>query len=745
MNWPPAQYLKKLKASRDAALQQRELEFEAVEPRMLFSAAAADPVQEPQEAHHDVPTVQEERVIPITPAEEQESWELQAGAATETPESIVTDLNYYASDIELAERHELVFVSTSVEGYDYILENLDSAYEMFLIDGESDGVLQIANALEGMSDVDAIHIISHGDEGRLYLGNTILTAESMSGEHKAALEAIAQALTEDADILLYGCDFTAGESGVAAATLLGEITGADIAASSNATGHADWGGDWILETEIGGLETSSLAMLGWEGVLAPIAITNTNNANTLANNITGPGITVSSASYSGGNGQSGTFVSANGYSPEWLGYSSGIILTTGNTSQILGPNTAGNASVDAPGAGRDMDLETLGGARSYDSSVLTMTFVPTSNYITMQFTFGSDEYAEYVYSQYNDVMGVWVNGQQVALTPDGKPISVNAINQAETYNPSQGNQNNDPNPGNGVYDSANPNLYKNNAPNSGAYDTGMDGFTVTISFVAEVEMGVENTIKIGISDIGDAQYDSWLFIREGGLVGTTIAFNDYATTSQNTPVVIDAIANDTDDDDYPLEITHVLDIPITAGGAPVTLPSGSTVSLNMDGTLTFDPTNSNDPEEIFTYLISNGHGATALGFVTVNISEPPVNSVPSSVTATEDIPYTITGVSVSDVDSDVLTTTLSLPSETGVLNVVTTGTATITGNGSGEVVISGSVAEVNAAIASITYTPAADFNTGAPSTPIELTVSTSDGGTPVLDTIEINGSSAEFG
>ena len=103
-----------------------------------------------------------------------------------------------------------------------------------------------------------------------------------------------------------------------------------------------------------------------------IAIVNTNDATTLANNIIGGGITLGTATYTGSAEQAGTFTSATGYTPEWLGFSSGIILTTGSTSQIPGPNTAGGATVNAPGTGADADLAALGGGNSFDASILNL-------------------------------------------------------------------------------------------------------------------------------------------------------------------------------------------------------------------------------------------------------------------------------------------------------------------------------------------------------------------------------------
>ncbi len=55
--------------------------------------------------------------------------------------------------------------------------------------------------------------------------------------------------------------------------MLAEMTGADIAASDDLTGHADLGGDWVLETKVGQIETLEVVAEGWDGVLAPPEVT----------------------------------------------------------------------------------------------------------------------------------------------------------------------------------------------------------------------------------------------------------------------------------------------------------------------------------------------------------------------------------------------------------------------------------------------------------------------------------------
>jgi hypothetical protein len=243
----------------EAAAATPSVQFEAVEPRVLFSATAMEPVA--AEAHHEVPAAQEEMILGAVQAQE--------AAVEATPEDeIVTGLNHRAADLEGTERKELVFVSGGLFDDAYLTQHLAPAYEVHVIEPGTDGIRQIAAVLEGREGINAIHLVSHGEEGQLFLGDSVLDVNSMEGEHGEWLRQIGLSLADEADILIYGCEFGGGEEGEAAATLLGELTGAEVATSTDKTGHAELGGDWVLETATGEVEASSLAMTDWRGLLA---------------------------------------------------------------------------------------------------------------------------------------------------------------------------------------------------------------------------------------------------------------------------------------------------------------------------------------------------------------------------------------------------------------------------------------------------------------------------------------------
>ena len=130
----------------------------------------------------------------------------------------------------------VVIVDPTVENYQQILESIDGAFEVIVLDGGLDGIEQIASVLSGMRNVEALHIISHGSSGELQLGSGTLNLQSMTGAYADELRAIGASLSADADMLVYGCDFASGNTGRMATQILSALTGADVAASDDLTG-----------------------------------------------------------------------------------------------------------------------------------------------------------------------------------------------------------------------------------------------------------------------------------------------------------------------------------------------------------------------------------------------------------------------------------------------------------------------------------------------------------------------------
>ncbi|MEG3835181.1 choice-of-anchor D domain-containing protein, partial [Microcoleus sp. Z1_C3] len=127
---------------------------------------------------------------------------------------------------------------------------------------------QISQALANQSDIEAIHILSHGSPGSLSLGSDTINNQNLT-QFSNEIQQWGKALTKNADILLYGCEVAAGETGLQFIENLHLLTGANIAASNNKTGNKALGGDWELEVKLGEIEIQSLNVPNYSYTLAP--------------------------------------------------------------------------------------------------------------------------------------------------------------------------------------------------------------------------------------------------------------------------------------------------------------------------------------------------------------------------------------------------------------------------------------------------------------------------------------------
>ncbi|MGQ3050358.1 MAG: DUF4347 domain-containing protein [Roseateles sp.] len=208
----------------------------ALEPRIMFDAAAVATVVD---ATHDVP----HEALPLAPAAAEASYLADAAAAVP------------AAEPAAGTRHEIVFVDTRLPDYQQLVSAASPNAEVILLDTNRDGVQQIADALANRSEIDAIHVISHGDAGVLLLGSGPLF-EGNLGQYASQLRTIGHALKADGDILLYGCEVGAGSEGQAFLSKLAGATGADVAASTDNTGGRAKGANWELEIATGSIGAS---------------------------------------------------------------------------------------------------------------------------------------------------------------------------------------------------------------------------------------------------------------------------------------------------------------------------------------------------------------------------------------------------------------------------------------------------------------------------------------------------------
>ncbi|WP_287296800.1 MULTISPECIES: DUF4347 domain-containing protein [unclassified Moorena] len=139
----------------------------------------------------------------------------------------------------------IVFIDSGVDDYQSLVNGTVPEAEVIVLDSTQDGVEEITKALQGRTDITAIHIVSHGSPGCLYLGNSQLSLDTLN--YYAPQLKTWSTTDSPTPILLYGCNVATVDAGTEFLERLHQITGTEIAASANRTGNAALGGDWNLE------------------------------------------------------------------------------------------------------------------------------------------------------------------------------------------------------------------------------------------------------------------------------------------------------------------------------------------------------------------------------------------------------------------------------------------------------------------------------------------------------------------
>jgi hypothetical protein len=183
-----------------------------------------------------------------------------------------------------------------------------------------------------------------------------------------------------------------------------------------------------------------------------------------------------------------------------FGLGSGIVLSTGNVNNVVGPNDS-NSSGTIFGTPGDPSI-----ANSRDLASLDITFDAdaTVEQLFFQYVFGSEEFLEFAGSAFNDTFQLLLNGTNLALLPNGNSVTVNNLAASPTgpFNPA----------------------FK---PNTGN-ETQLDGYTQVLTFAGLLNKSAQNVLTIKIADLGDGEYDSAAFIK-GGTVGVEPPSTDVPT------------------------------------------------------------------------------------------------------------------------------------------------------------------------------------------------------------------------
>jgi Ca2+-binding RTX toxin-like protein/subtilisin-like proprotein convertase family protein len=210
-------------------------------------------------------------------------------------------------------------IDSRIANYQTLIDQLPADADWFLIGETQDGLAEIAKHLAGYDRLNALHILSHGRSGALYLGGTELTTSGLDA-YATLLAQIGSRLSAGGDILLYGCDVAFGVDGLAFITRFAALTGADVAASSDTTGSADVQGNWDLEASVGEVETrvasfsvSGVSLDVFTGTSANDQLRGTSGEDTLTGGLGDDRLTgdLGNDSIDGGDGQDTAVFSGN--------------------------------------------------------------------------------------------------------------------------------------------------------------------------------------------------------------------------------------------------------------------------------------------------------------------------------------------------------------------------------------------------------------------------------------------------
>lgn len=326
---------------------------------------------------------------------------------------------------------------------------------------------------------------------------------------------------------------------------------------------------------------------------AQITINNTYTVSQLVNGIlipsTNSGLTVSNITFNGVASSSGYQIGQFSTATTTLaqmGFTSGVVLSTGNTTDIplsLGTHPGSVAQMSknyvsctagevrkggsCPTVLNDLNILS-GGVNYYNTAILEFDFVPTGTSVSFRYIFGSEEYSDntgsinYQCSSYNDKFGFLISGpgisggqsytndaKNIARLANGSAVSINSVN-------------------NGVVGSSGgaPSAANCTAANSGWTQgtptpeflgiidgTELNGNTKILTATQTgLTIGATYHIKLIVMDVSDGAYDSVVYLESGSFKSickkspvtgsvnnpTQVGIGTFSTVSSNWPTSI---------------------------------------------------------------------------------------------------------------------------------------------------------------------------------------------------------------
>ena len=200
-------------------------------------------------------------------------------------------------------------------------------------------------------------------------------------------------------------------------------------------------------------------------------------------------------------------------------FETGLIMTTGNVMVAQGPNTSSSlSSITGVVDYTESALQSLESHGVFNCATLDFDFQTQSDSFAFRYVFASEEYCEYVNSEFNDIFAFFLTGPdpvtQVQVTrnvaiipgsvsasnPDGIPVSINSVNHGYHDENSQGPGSN---PSNSQY-------FVHNSAQTGIQ---YDGYTVALTAGSPILACQPYHMKLAVGNVGDNGFDSGVFLE----------------------------------------------------------------------------------------------------------------------------------------------------------------------------------------------------------------------------------------
>ena len=252
-----------------------------------------------------------------------------------------------------------------------------------------------------------------------------------------------------------------------------------------------------------------------------------------------------------------------------------------------------------------------------------------------------------------------------------------------------------------------------------------NGMTITAAQLADLTFtsasndSADSSFTYTVNDVGSGVTSAVMNITVNAINDVPVATGNTVIAAEDVPLIIDSSDfNFTDTENDSLASVTITGLTLNGGtlthsAGSVAVTNGMTITAAQLADLTFTSALNDSTDSSFIYTVNDAStGITsAVMNITVNaVNDAPVNTVPGAQSVNEDTPLAISGISVNDVDGNLSTVQVSVSN--GNVSVSLSGTASITAgaDNSNTLTLSGTQADINIALASLTYQGNLHFN-----------------------------------